>query len=217
MFINENILIYIDIFDIRINTVFYLLKFEVKCCIFLFGFSQNFFCRSPTNLINFKKINRRICVKDTIKRRKYRDNPYKILNKGNIYFICFIDNKNRVQEIEVNSKIYDVFNQSELHDLSELNEYDRHIEHSNLIDSTLLYRKFDNIYSLEEEVEASVLSQELYKAIDKLSKIQKRRIVMYYFDDLKLREIAKIEKCSIASVKESIDSALINLRKKIKK
>ena len=49
-----------------------------------------------------------------------------------------------------------------------------------------------------------------------LSNIQKRRIKMYYFDDMTLKEIAKIEKCSIMSVKESIDSGINKLRKNLK-
>lgn len=40
---------------------------------------------------------------------------------------------------------------------------------------------------------------------------------MYYFEDLTLQEISKVENCSISSVKESIDSGITKLKKNIKK
>ena len=38
------------------------------------------------------------------------------------------------------------------------------------------------------------LNQELHKAIDELSEIQKQRIIKYYFKNMKLEEIATEEK-----------------------
>lgn len=154
---------------------------------------------------------------NVIKRRKYKDNPYILINSGNKYIITFIDSSNQKQEVPINKNIYEVFNQSELHDLSELNEYDRHIEHFVLSDESLFYKRNSDCNSLEQVVENRFLNEELYDAINTLSIVQKRRIIMYYFKDLNLREIATIEHCSITSVKESIDSALVKLRKKIKK
>lgn len=152
----------------------------------------------------------------TIKRRRYKDNPYVIINRENMYFINFIDSKNKFQEIEVNSKIYEVFNQSELHDLSELNEYDRHIEHSELFENELYQRRFTNYYSLEEEVETSIMREELYNAINKLPDIQKRRIVKYYFEHKTEQQIAKEENSTQQSVHIILDRAIENLKKLLK-
>ena len=49
-------------------------------------------------------------------------------------------------------KIY-LFNESELYDLSELNGYDRHIEHSEVFDITLYHKTTIESYSLEQDVE----------------------------------------------------------------
>lgn len=71
----------------------------------------------------------------------------------------------------------------------------------------------DKPVSLEEVIETKLLNEDLKKAINSLSDIQKRRIKMYYFEDKTLREIAEIEHCKIMSVKDSIDVGI----KKIKK
>ena len=151
------------------------------------------------------------------KRRKYNDNPYNIIKNEKGYKIVFKDSKHIIQQVSITEDIYDLFNSFELSDLKELNEYDRHIEHFELCDESIFHKKNSDFYNLEQVVENRFLKKELYDAINTLSVVQKRRIIMYYFKDLNLREIATIEHCSITSVKESIDSALVKLRKKIKK
>ena len=49
---------------------------------------------------------------------------YKLYINDNVYFIELND-----IDIEVNKEVYDTFNESELHDINEMNEYDRHIYH----------------------------------------------------------------------------------------
>ena len=150
------------------------------------------------------------------KRRKYKDNPYEIRIIDEKYFIYFKDSKNKMQELEVSSKIYEVFNESELHDLSELNEYDRHIEHSELFDITLFNKTKDNTYSLEQEVEDKILNEELKKCINELPEIQRRRIIKYYFEDMTQQEIADDEDVDIRAVQYTLNVALKNLKKILK-
>ncbi len=150
------------------------------------------------------------------KRRKYKDNPYEIKIINEKYFIYFKDSKNKMQELEVSSKIYEVFNESELHDLSELNEYDRHIEHSELFDITLFNRTKDNIYSLEQEVEDKILNEELQRCISQLPEVQRRRIIKYYFENMTQQEIANDEGVDIRAVQYTLNTALKNLKKILK-
>ena len=150
------------------------------------------------------------------KRRKYKDNPYNLIIENNKYFIQFKDSKKTIQTIEVDKSIYTVFNDSELHDLSELNEYDRHIEHSEVFDITLYKRNADNYYSLEKEVESSILREELKEAIDNLPDIQKRRLKKYYFEDKTYEQIASEENCTKSAVKFSIDIAIEKISKNFK-
>lgn len=56
------------------------------------------------------------------------------------------------------------------------------------------------------------MSDILKSAIEKLTDTQKRRIKLYYFEDMTLNKIAEIENCSIASVKENIDTAISKLQ-----
>ena len=52
------------------------------------------------------------------------DNFYKLKIGNNVYFIELND-----IDIEVNKEVYYTFNESEIHDINEMNEYDRHIYH----------------------------------------------------------------------------------------
>lgn len=156
-------------------------------------------------------------MKESPKRRKYRDNPYEIMIIDKKNFINFKDSKNIVQKIEVDSQIFEVFNDSELHDLSELNEYDRHIEHSEVFDMTLYHRSNEEMYSLEKEVEDKILNEELRACIRTLPEVQRRRIVKYYFDDKNEYEIAKEEGTTHQAVNKSLKQAREKLKEILKK
>lgn len=146
------------------------------------------------------------------KRRKYRDNPYELISNEKKYYIKFKDGSNKIRVVEVNKVIYEAFNSFELDDLSFLNEYDRHIEHIDLDENSIYSKGGCQTLSTESIVEQKLQSEELYLAINKLSDVQKRRIKMYYFEDMNLREIAEKEGCSIMSVKESIESGIKKLK-----
>ena len=66
------------------------------------------------------------------KRRKSKDNPY-ILDycENNKYLYNFIRDGNGIlQKIEVSESIFRAFDRFELDDYTQMNEYDNHIEHS---------------------------------------------------------------------------------------
>lgn len=152
------------------------------------------------------------------KRRKYKDNPYEINkdSKENRYIIKFKNSIKKETIVEVSEEIYEVFNNSELKDISEMNEYDNHIEHSEVYEYNLYHRAFIHEKSVHEKVEDKIFKSEVKKAINSLPTVQKRRIKMYYFDDLNMVEIAKIEKCSKVAVKHSIDDGIAKLKVKLK-
>lgn len=150
------------------------------------------------------------------KRRKYKDNPYEIKIIDEKYFVSFKDSNNKVQKIEISSQIFKVFNDSELHDLSELNEYDRHIEHSEVYDITLYHKTSNEIYSLEKEVEDKIFSEELRECIKMLPEVQKRRIIKYYFEEKNEYEIAKEESTTHQAVNKSLKQAREKLKEILK-
>lgn len=64
------------------------------------------------------------------KRRKDKYNPYTLSTESGKYYILFIDVNNHIQKVELSKKLFDSFNKFELEDISQMNEYDRHYEHS---------------------------------------------------------------------------------------
>lgn len=152
------------------------------------------------------------------KRRKSKDNPYLLdfNEQKEIYTVSFKDNKNIIHKVEVSGKIFNSFDKFELEDISQMHEYERHIEHSEIYEETLNNRMLDKPISLEEKIDKQLLIEKLREALETLSVVQKRRIKMYFFEDMNLREIAEKEGCSIMSVKESIDSGISKLQKKLK-
>ena len=140
------------------------------------------------------------------KRRKYKDNPYTLnyIEEKNIYTITFKDVKGHLNKVEVSEEVYRVFDKFELQDIKELNEYDRHIEHSEIFENNLETRAKDKPLSLEDSTIRKAAYDELMRAIKQLPKIQHKRIKLYYFDELSTKEIAEKGKCTQHSVRVSI-------------
>ena len=148
------------------------------------------------------------------KRKRDKYNPYKIIfeQETETYFLQFCDSRKIMQCIKISQEIYEIFNKFELEDISQMHKIDKHIEQSELYDETIYKRACNVDITLEEIVENKILNQKLYDAINSLNSIQKRRIIMYYFENKTLREIADIEGCSYVSIKNSIDIAIKKLK-----
>ena len=151
------------------------------------------------------------------KKRKYKDNLYTLSTIDNHYYILFRDSSNIPRIVEVKKEIYDIFNQFELDDLKELNEYDRHIEHLELTDESIYKKVINNEDGIDDLIIRNSTYDELINAINKLSNTQRRRIKMYYFDELDLKTIASIEHTSVQMISKSIKQAINNLKKILKK
>ncbi len=151
------------------------------------------------------------------KRRKYKDNPYTLKTIDNNYYILFRDGQNIPRMIEVNKEMFDIFNQFELDDLKELNEFDRHIEHKELSEESIFNRGVNISESLDDYIIRKTSYEELMNAINQLSSTQRRRVKMYYFDELDLKTIATIEKTSFQMISKSIKQAIKKLKKILSK
>ena len=95
------------------------------------------------------------------KRRKSKDNPYTLnyCEERNVYTVSFKDGKGILQNIEVSEEIYKTFDKFELDDIKELNEYDRHIEHSEIYENNLNNRAMDKPLSVDDEVVRKILTE----------------------------------------------------------
>lgn len=151
------------------------------------------------------------------KRRKFKDNPYELMkdSQKDIFLIKIKNTDNSFQIVEVSEEVYKVFDEYELKDISHMNEYDNHIEHFDLSENVLHKKIKYKLKSLEEIVEEKIIKEELVKAIANLPEIQKKRIKLYFFDDLTYQQIADLEGCTKRAIKFSVDIAISNLYKKM--
>lgn len=151
------------------------------------------------------------------KRRKDKYNPYTIYEKDGYYYILFKDGQAVPYKLEISKSLYDIFDSFELDNLAYLNELDRHIEQSEVWESTLNTRAFQKMDGIEEIVSEKIQIERLHRAIKNLPEIQRRRVWMYYFEDMTYEQIAKKEGCTKMPVKRSIEIAIKHLKKELKK
>ena len=152
------------------------------------------------------------------KRSRKKDNPYILEVSDEKYYVLFKDSKNILRNIEVRKDVFDLMDRFELDDIAELNEFSRHIEHFNIIENDfVLYKRTLNKEKLISDiVEQSIDFEKLWEAINKLSKIQRRRIIKYYFDGKTEYEIAKEEGVSQQSVHIGLKQSLSKLKEILK-
>lgn len=152
------------------------------------------------------------------KRNKDKYNPYTLdKDKNNTYIIEFKDVNNIIHKVEVSEKVYEAFDKFELEDISQIHKIRRHIERNEVYEETLFHKSIKVPISVEEQVEKKILHEELRDAINELNDVQKRRIRKYFFESKTYEDIANEEKCSKVTVKYSIDIAIKNISKKMKK
>ncbi len=184
-------------------------------CFFMFLF----FIRAPPFFLFLSEKRRKKMNNIRPKRRKSKDNPYTLTSniKKNIYLITFKDVKGICHEEYVTKEIFEAMNKFELEDLSILNEYDNHIEHSVIYENNLNNRAFDKDELIDDLVERKIILDIINKEINDLPDIQKRRIKKHYFYKMTYEEIAKEEKCTKRAVKFSVDIGIEKFSNKIKK
>ena len=152
------------------------------------------------------------------KRNRSKDNPYTLSynETTSSYVVEFKDNKNIFHKVEISDEVYQAFDKFELEDISQIHKYRKHIEHSEVYEESLYHRAVNQDKSVETIIEEKFLNDSLKSAIEKLTNTQKRRIKLYYFEDLNFKEIAKLEKCDESSVRESIYSSIEKIKKILK-
>lgn len=149
-------------------------------------------------------------------RRKKKDNPYYLEFIDNKHIITFIDSRNNNQKVEINEEIYQAFNQFELNDLREMNQFDRHIEHREVFEETLYHRALKKSESMENIIINKIILEKIYFYISLLSEVQQRRIKLYYFNELSLEKIALLEHSTHQAISKSIHLGIVKIQKMMK-
>lgn len=147
------------------------------------------------------------------RRRKCRDNCYELIKLENHFIVKFKDAMYHMNSIEVNEEIYQVMNQFELDDLKLLHEFERHIEHSEIYEETLYNKSFQKQESLENKVMTNFLVHNLIEVMEFLPYCQRKRIVLYFFQNLSLEQIAQIEETSHQAISKSIKNGMSKIRR----
>lgn len=116
-------------------------------------------------------------------------------------------------DMEIQKELFEAMTRFELDDLSILNEWDRHYEHSELTEGSLYDRATMLPESVEETVFRNLRYEALHKAMEQLPETQRRRLVLYYFKGLTYAQIADKEGCTFQAVGKSITTAEKRLKK----
>ena len=146
------------------------------------------------------------------KRRRGNDNPYELITSGiqtdsPRYYVRFTDVNGIIHCLEVSHEVFDAMNKLELKELAFMNESDRHYERSELCEATLNRRAFEPPESTYEKVEALIQKEAVHRAVDLLPEIQRRRLLLYYFENMTLEQIADREGCTKQAVKDTLRTA----------
>ena len=152
------------------------------------------------------------------RRRRYKDNPYmlELDDSLGVYTVSFKDGLGKLTKVEVTEDVFNLLDRFELDDLSEMNEFDNHIEHSELTESTLHNRLKIRPSLLEDEILNKLYCEEVFSLLNELPELQRKRIKMYYFSNMSLEEIAKIEGTTHQAISKSINNGIRKLQKLVK-
>ena len=123
------------------------------------------------------------------------------------YYSCFRDVKRKNQRVEIREDIVQAYIEASKVARKFKNEFSRHIEHSELTEHTLNNRMLFKQESIEDLIIRKTSLEDLRKAINMLPEVQRRRIKLYYFDELTEKEIAKLENVSQKNISKSSSPA----------
>ncbi|MDR2525916.1 MAG: sigma-70 family RNA polymerase sigma factor [Oscillospiraceae bacterium] len=132
------------------------------------------------------------------------------------YFVSFKDGQGIRREVEISPEVYEAFAQFVKTERNLRRWDERHREYSELTDETLNNRAKRSPKSLEETAIDNERSEVLRQAIAELPEIQRRRFVLYFEYGMTCAAIGRMEGCSGASVKGSVDRAKAKVIEKLK-
>ena len=121
------------------------------------------------------------------------------------FFATFIDKQNREHTVELTQEIYDVIRDSQNKISSLARAARRHGVCS--FDETIVEHEI-----IHDEEQTQELIAKLYEHFDELTEIQRRRMKMYYFQELTLEKIAQMEGTSARSILYSVQQAIKKLK-----
>ena len=107
------------------------------------------------------------------KRRKDKYNPYTLSMIDGKCYLSFRDGQGVPHRLELDVKLYAVFDRFELDDLSFLNEQERHLDWTELNEELLSRRSAQEPAPVEDAVYESMQTQALREGVNQLPEVQK--------------------------------------------
>lgn len=190
------------------------IKCAVKSCAFDFFYTQKGqHCRSPPQSICSKKIDWR---KGNM---QYEVDSYKLeyIEETEKYFICFKDSAGKDCRIEIQKEIFDTYMQSRKEYKKIQNQYDRHEEQSEQTEISLYKKAIISKFNVEDIVIQKITSTALRKAVREISAPHNRRLEMYFFKEMTVKEISIKENKTERTIRYSISKGIDEIAKKIEK
>ena len=167
-------------------------------------------CRSPPSIFNFKN-NKKLKIEFTEERQMFDNkNDYtlrtEIIDGAERYFASFENSEGKVVETEISEEIKNLMFGKFVRKERNLRRSDeRHMEYSHLTELEFTTRALLQPLALEDDVMKNLEHEKLHQAIAQLSETQKRRVKLYYFEELTLEQIAEKEGCKKMAIKFSLD------------
>jgi len=133
------------------------------------------------------------------------------MDKPTVGIIYTLDNGKRIR-IDVTIEVKELLEQSDRELRSQMRKDRRHLNFVGSMD------ELDTLPTLPQEDTAALVikmdsCKRLYTTIGKLPTLQKRRLLLYFFQELNFRQIAELDGVSIATVARTINRALDTLKK----
>lgn len=123
------------------------------------------------------------------KRRKDKYNPYTLSMIDGKCYLSFRDGQGVPHRLELDVKLYAVFDRFELDDLSFLNEQERHLDWTELNEELLSRRSAQEPAPVEDAVYESMQTQALREGVNQLPEVQKRRLRCISLTGLPMRRL----------------------------
>ena len=85
-----------------------------------------------------------------------------------------------MENIKISKKIFDQLDEFKKEDARQIQEIKRHYEHNTITESTLNKMEVNKPEDIDEIVIKNIYNEKLAKALETLTKEQRRRILLYY-------------------------------------
>lgn len=136
---------------------------------------------------------------------------------GTRYFISFKDGQRKQHQLEVSDQLFFEFRQMERRDRNLQQWNQRHREFNEVWDETLYRRALCVPKSLDERMVEEERNETLYKAVERLPEIQRRRFLLYYEYEFNFYQIAAMEHCTASAIQKSVAVAKEKVKAEMRK